>query len=282
MWNPINFFRKSKREDEIAKTLAGLKAAPGAVGRAGKAAAKTPAAAGIAAAGIAAGTAVAPGPIMAPAYAPSEARQEIIHIAERITAKGLREKKSGEEILHDINNEVEKQFKRQKFDIKWIKDENEYSSLVGQGMNSGAEQVGYYEKNFGRYPGQAVRNLERFGAATSYAAQKTPVIGDILYGKVGPAARMESLPPAVRSAINAARMELQKKANNIYEEKIKPGQTATKKEMNEIGQEIEQGGQLLKKIVERLNELSIKQKVKESSPAGQAEKNKGEEGGSPL
>ncbi len=137
-------------------------------------------------------------------------------------------------------------------------------------------------KTFGKATastGKAVLGTPGFVAKNaSYGVQKTRVIGDLLFGKVGPAARMESIDPIVRSAINKGRLELQKWSKDNYETVIKGKITATQEEISKLKKEIEPKEKLIKEVISRINRLSVKEKMDENSPQGKAESGGGSGG----
>lgn len=143
-----------------------------------------------------------------------------------------------------------------------------------------------------RYPPAEgrVRRFVEAGLESTTQGGLRPTVRQLrapLYGKVptdssDPRKRMQKLDPEVRSAINRGRKELQKAGKEIFEKKIKPAQTATTKEMNELTKEITEEGKLLEAIVKRLNELSAKEKQTERSPSGKTEQGGGESSGGPL
>lgn len=288
MWNPFNFLRgKAKREEEINKILGDLEnykttrtetfkddarylresarkfkdSAPGTIARAGKGTIKVLSkGGGVAATGIAAGTFIAPGPVLAVGNAKAAARSEIFAIAERITAQKYRESKGKprfSDIKNSINEEIEKQFMKKQYKIDWFAPDDT-SSIVVRGMSSGKDKYMDYESQYGgRLSGQAVQKLEQVGGAASTAAR---TVG--LYGKVPtqPAKRTEQLDPNVRSAINKARIELQKVAKDIYEKKYKSRLNEINKEAGIIQAKLKEKNERLQTVTSRLNQIIAESK----------------------
>ncbi len=185
------------------------------------------------------------------------AESEIFNVAERIAARGMREGKSEDEIFADIENEGGKQFKKKGFNARdWFSGE-EIIALANKGIESAKEQVGYYEKEMGgRYVGQAVRKGEQLAGNISYGVRKTPLVGGLFFGKVPTGNRpLEKLDPNVRSAINKGRMELQKKARQIYDQGFKPRVEEYAKESQKISKELMAKMNELKAAKEKLQSI---------------------------
>lgn len=201
-----------------------------------------------------------------------EAAKEIYNIAERVAAKGKRERKLLGEILIDVKNEIKDQFRKKQFREEWFRDTEKTAgdlfsspqvmSLITQGIKSATEQVGYYEQQLGgQYAGQAVRRWEQFGSAASTVAQKTPGVGTMLFGKVPdqPAKRTKEMDPRVRSAINKARLELQKKSKAAWGE-FKAQTSKLEKEAEPLIEELRKLGDAYKKLEQDIDaELTQKE-----------------------
>ena len=127
-------------------------------------------------------------------------------------------------------------------------------------VGKGAAATGHFLQ---RTPGYARTGIdtgfERAGAVTSKAFQKTPGLGGMLFGNVPrrPAPTMKNMPPAVRSAANAARIVLQKRSEGIWKE-FKGKQDDLKRVADTTGTELKKLTDTMHSINQKINEEMIK------------------------
>lgn len=175
-----------------------------------------------------------------------------------------------EERIQKAKDEEEERARQEQLRLEQERVLRESKSFSGRAKTFGKAAAGTGKAALGA-PGSAVK----YG---SYGIQKTPVLGDLLFGKVGEAKRMESIDPIVRSAINKGRKELQKWSKDNYEQVIKGKITATQEEISKLKKEIEPEERRIKEVISRINQLSVKEKMDENSPQGKAESGGGSGG----